>query len=217
MLKIAISFFLLGLSFGAGPCVASCGPLILSYVAGTRKNIISSLGVYILFSLARIAVYIALGITVFFLGGFILDKALGGLSRYVFILGGTFMILVGILTISGGHVRFRPLQMLQKNMIEHDKKSIIIFGLIIGLLPCAPFLAVISYLGLISKTWLQALLYSLVFGAGTILSPLILLVVAAGFIPRILADKIKLYYRIFNFICGLLIMFLGLQLIMRAF
>ena len=177
----------MGLSFGAGPCVASCGPLILSYVVGTRKNIISSLRVYILFSLARIVVYLALGITVFFLGGFILDKALGGLSRYVFILGGAFIILVGILTISGRHLRFRPLQMLKKNMIERDKKSIIIFGLIIGLLPCAPFLAVISYLGLISKTWLQALLYSLVFGAGTILSPLILLVVAAGFIPRILS------------------------------
>jgi len=217
MFKIIFSFFLLGLSFGAGPCVASCGPLLLSYVAGTRKNIFRSIGVYIVFSFSRITVYLLLGLLVFFLGKLSLDRMLGVFSVYVFILGGSFIILVGILTIFNRTLRLMPGRFLQKNIIERDKKSIVMFGLVIGLLPCAPLLAVISYVGLISKHPLQALLYSLFFGIGTFISPLILLVIAAGFIPHFLPDKKQFIGRIFNFICGLLIIVLGLQLIMKVF
>lgn len=217
MFKVTIGLFLLGLSFGAGPCVASCGPLLLSYIVGARKNIVKSLSVYIIFSLARIAVYLVLGLAVFFLGRFTLERLLGDFSPYLFILGGGFIILIGILTILGRHLEFKPGRFLQKNMIERDKKSIVIFGLIVGLLPCVPLLVVISYVGLISQSWLQALLYSLFFGIGTFVSPLMLLVIAAGFIPRLLVEKKELYGRIFSFICGLLIILLGWQLIRRAF
>jgi len=217
MLKIPISFFLLGLSFGAGPCVASCGPLLLSYIAGTGKNIFRGLGVYMVFSLARITVYLLLGLLVFFLGTMGLEKILGDFSVYVLLLGGSFIILVGILTILGRPLRFIPGRFLQKNIIERDQKSIVMFGLVTGLLPCAPLLAVISYVGLISKHASQALLYSLFFGIGTFVSPLILLVILAGYIPHFLPDKKRLLGRIFNFICGLLIVALGLQLIMRVF
>lgn len=217
MFKIAVSLFLLGLVFGAGPCLASCGPLILSYVIGTRKNIFKSLSVYIIFSLARIIVYLVLGLAVFFLGRFALEEMLGDFSRYVFILGGIFIILVGALMILGRRLEFRPCSFLQKNIIERDKKSIVIFGLIIGLMPCAPLVVVISYVGLISHSWPQALFYSLFFGIGTLVSPLLLLVMAAGFIPRLLGNKKEVYYRVFSFICGLLMVILGLQLIRRIF
>ena len=169
------------------------------------------------FSLSRITVYLLLGLAVFFLGRLSLEKKLGDFSGTVFIMGGSFIILVGILTILGRSIGFMPGRFLQKNIIERDKKSIVMFGLVTGLAPCAPLLAVISYVGLISKHWLQALLYSLFFGIGTFVSPLILLVIAAGSIPHFLPDKKQFFGRIFNFICGLLIVVLGLQLIMRVF
>ena len=216
-MPLAISFFLLGLSFGAGPCLASCGPLLITYIAGTGKNVFKSLVSYALFSCARISVYLALGISVYFLGRFFAGELLGVISKYVLILGGGFIICVGALLILGKDKETGACNALRKKFLEKDKKSIILFGLIIGFLPCAPLLAVFSYLGLISKNWVLALTYSFFFGLGTLISPLLVLAGLTGVIPRILADKRSVYLRIFNFFCGAILIFLGLQLIGRAF
>lgn len=92
----------------------------------------------------------------------------------------------------------------------------VIIGLSMGLLPCAPLLATFSYIGLISKSWLQSLYYSLAFGIGTFFSPLILLAVFTGLLPRLLGRS-ALFGRIFAFLCGLIMVFLGVNLIKRAF
>jgi ABC-type nickel/cobalt efflux system permease component RcnA len=215
MIKIIISFFLWGLLFGSGPCVASCGPILISYIAGTKKNITKGLLVYILFSSARISVYLILSLLIFFLGRFALERLWGGFSRYTLILGGIFIILVGILMTLGKRLEFKSWQFLQRNILEHDKKSIVIIGLTAGLAPCAPFLAILSYIGLISKSWLHSLSYAFAFGLGTLMSPLILLTVLSGLVSHWLQDKN--YYKIFSFICGLVIIFLGIQLIIKVF
>ena len=53
-MPIVITFFLLGLSFGSGPCLAACGPLLISYIAGTGKKFKDSVVTYLIFSSARI-------------------------------------------------------------------------------------------------------------------------------------------------------------------
>lgn len=218
MVKILISLFLTGLLFGSGPCIASCGPLLISYMAGSKKNIIQGLVAYLVFSLGRISVYLVLALLVFFLGEFAVDNLTGIYSRYIFILGGLFIIFVGALMLLGRHLKFGFLKLdkLQKFILERDIKSVFLFGLIIGLLPCAPLIAVLSYVGLISKNWYSSLSYGLSFGLGTFLSPLILLVMLTGLIPKLVAPKAAIYYRIFNIICGLIIIFLGIQLVYRG-
>lgn len=215
-MKIVLSLFLMGLSFGSGPCLASCGPILLSYTVGTRKNILNSLNVYILFSLARIAVYIALSLTIFFLGQFIIDTYFARFSKYIVTLFGIFLIIIGILTAIGQDLKFPLCQFLHKNLIMHDKKSVMAMGLIIGLMPCAPLLALFSYSGLVAKTALQALTYSISFGLGTFLSPLLILSVAAGIIPNFLRNLKCIYYKILSFVCGSILVFLGIQLIGRS-
>ncbi len=111
----------------------------------------------------------------------------------------------------------KPWNFLQEKMLEQDKKSTVILGLLIGFLPCAPLLVILSYVGLISKTWTNSLLYSFSFGMGTFVSPLILLAIFAGLIPQFLLNKKAVYSRIFSFICGLVIILLGIQLITQAF
>ena len=217
MIKIMVSLFVSGLLFGSGPCLASCGPILISYVAGTKKNILKSLITYILFSLARIFVYLILSFLIFFLGRFALQSLLGDFYKYVVILGGIFIILVGLLMALGRRLEFGFWQFLQKRLLERDKKSIIILGLVIGLLPCAPLLAILSYVGLVSKNWLQTLLYSFSFGIGTFVSPLVFLVILASLLPKFLIKKKGIYIQIFNFICGLIIIFFGIQLIKRTF
>ena len=217
MINIIFSLFLLGLSFGSGPCLASCGPILISYVAGTEKNVLKSFISYILFSLARISVYLALGLLVFLLGRFVTERFLEGSSQYIFLLGGAFVICVGVLIVLGKRMDFGFCRFLHNHILEQNKKSVAMLGLIIGFLPCAPLLALFSYVGLISKSWVSVLLYIFSFGIGTFVSPLLVLVIFAGFIRRLLSHANAVYGRYFSFICGLIMIFLGIQLILRAF
>jgi len=215
--KIIISLFLTGLLFGSGPCIASCGPFLITYIAGTKKSISKGVMVYILFSVARISVYVALSLGIFFLSRFAMEKILGGLYKYVLILGGAFIITIGLFLAFGRRLEFSFWQSWHKNILERDKKSIVAVGLVIGLLPCAPLLAILSYVGLVSRTWVSSLLYSFAFGIGTFVSPLVLLAILAGLIPHLFLQKKAIYSSIFSLICGLIIIFLGIQLILRAF
>lgn len=90
-------------------------------------------------------------------------------------------------------------------------------GLIFGFLPCMPLLAILSYIGLISKAWFHSLLYVFSFGLGTFLSPLIPLIILTGFMPKFVLSRQAAYARILRFICGLIILFLGTQLVSRGF
>jgi len=228
MFKIMLTLFLAGLLFGSGPCIASCGPFLISYIAGARKDITKTITVYVLFSLARICVYAALALAIFFLSRIAVEGLLRGFYKYVLILGGAFIITIGLFMAFAKRLDFSRFlrdpvwagkfcRGLHKHILEHDAKSIVAVGLIIGLLPCAPLISILSYIGLISRTWNSSLLYALSFGIGTFVSPLILLVVIAGVVPRILLYKKESYYRIFSLICGIVIVFLGIQLIRRAF
>lgn len=216
MIKILISLFLLGLSFGSGPCLASCGPILISYIVGTKKDIGTGIVSYILFSLARIAAYIILGLCVFLLGRFVLMKFVGEAAKYLVVAGGAFIILIGALMILGKGRNLDFCNFLHKHMVQRDKKSVMVMGVVIGFLPCAPLAALFSYVGLISKTWAQSVLYSLSFGLGTALSPLILLVILAGFIPRFLTGRKEIYSQVLRIIAGAITVILGAHLIWKG-
>jgi len=216
MLRITLTLFVWGILFGSGPCLASCGPILVSYAAATRKDAVKSFLMYALFSVSRISVYILLSILIYFLGKVTIDRVLGGLSKYLFIAGGILIILMGLLIIFGKRWKYPFCSFLHKNILEQDKKSIAALGLIIGFLPCGPLLAVLSYIGLVSKTWMNSLVYSISFGLGTFLSPLLLVTITTGFIARLFKDRNLIYQRLIGVICGSIIIFLGAQLIYRG-
>lgn len=211
-----LTFFLFGLSFSSGPCLTSCGPVFTSYVLGTKKNILNSLYAYVLFSLSRISAYLVIGLFFFFLGELLTDSFLQGISRYVFILGGSFIVIMGILMILSVRLESKACPAFIKNFLLRDKKNILILGLIIGFLPCAPLFAVFSSTILVSNNWGVFLLHLLFFGLGTLLSPLLLIVFFAGFIPKFFLNKKPVYARILNMLCGIIMLVLGSQLIMKA-
>lgn len=208
-------FFLLGLSFGFGPCLGSCGPLLISYIAGTEKNAFKSVITYILFSLSRIFAYFVIGILIFSAGELIAGKLFGNLSKYIYIFGGGFIILVGILMVLGKKIEFCVCKALFNNISGRDKLSISMLGFIIGFLPCAPLIAVFSSAGLMSKSLLLFLLYIASFGMGTFFSPLLVLAIFAGLIPRLLNGNF-IITRIFNSVCGLIMIILAIGLIKRG-
>jgi len=195
--------------------MASCGPILISYITGRKKNLPESVKVYISFSLARISVYLILSLIIFFFGRFTLESLLGESFRYILIIGGGFIALVGVLMILSRRLEFyKGANFLEQFILKRDTKSVILFGLTVGLLPCAPLAAMLSYTGLVSKSWIDSLLYSASFGAGTFFSPLVLLAVVAGYIPKFLINKQPIYSRIISLICSLIIVFFGIQLIL---
>ncbi|MGE5197804.1 MAG: sulfite exporter TauE/SafE family protein [Deltaproteobacteria bacterium] len=216
LIRTAFTLFLLGLSFGAGPCMASCGPILISYVVGTKKGVLKSAGAYLLFSLARIFAYVALGVVVFFLGNFIAENWFSRFSRYILIAGGTFIIILGILTAFGRRLKSMPCLFLHEKFLKSDRKSLIFLGLILGVMPCAPLLALLGYVGMISKNWPSSIIYSFSFGLGTLLSPLLVITALAGLIRRFLQDRGETYQNIVSAISGVIIILLGIQLIYRA-
>lgn len=216
MIKIIASSFILGLSFGWGPCLASCGALLLSYIAGTGKNVSKGIITYLLFSLSRIFVYLVLGLAVFFSGRFIFERFFN-LFRLVSIGAGMFVILLGALMISGKGVNLIPCSFLHRHILEKDNKSIIILGLIMGILPCAPLVTMLTYAGLISRNGFENLLYIFSFGLGTIVSPLVVLAGLTGLLPRVWNNIKAGYKKAFNIFCGLIMAILGIQLIIKVF
>ena len=216
MIKTAISSFILGLSFGWGPCLASCGPLLLAYVAGTQKNVFKGLGAYVIFSLSRVSVYLVLGALFFSLGRLIFER-LSSFYGPILITAGVFVILLGALMFLGKSISLAPCKFLHRNIVEKDSKSLVILGLVIGILPCAPLLTILTYAGLTAQNALENLLYILAFSLGTCLSPLLIFVALAGLLPAFLKNTGNNYVKLFNIICGLIIMVMGLQLIRRVF
>lgn len=195
--------------------MASCGPLLISYIAATNKDVKKSIFVYLLFSLSRILVYIAFSISIFLFGQALTNYFLGNFSQYLFIFGGLFIISIGILIMLGNSPHNKLCQRMNSFFLKKDAKTVIILGLVIGVLPCAPLISILSYIGLMAKSWLSALLLGLFFGLGTTLSPLLILAAASGSISKFVSNN--KFYRIFYVFCGLIIIFLGFQLMRRVF
>ncbi len=215
MLKLVFTLFLSGLLLGSGPCLASCGPLLISYICGRQKNIAGSIRAYLLFSAGRVLVYLVLGVGAYF-GGLLFSRYISEeLPRYLFLGSGAFIIIVGILVAIGKSLSFKTCQCGEKNFPQKDNLTLIILGVTIGILPCLPLASVLAYIGLVSKSWMQSFAYSLAFGLGTVVSPLLALAALAGVIPAAIKDNLKLR-RIFHLLCGAVIVCLGIQLIRRA-
>ncbi len=216
-LKIIITLFIFGLSFGCGPCLASCGPIFIAYSVGTKKGFLKTFISYVLFSLSRISVYILLSILIFILGDLAAERVFGRYGAYLAVLGGIFIALVGFFMILGKASKLNFFVPLERCFLGYDKKNIIVMGFAAGLLPCAPLIAVLSYIGLVSRSWFHSLLYSGIFGLGTFFSPLIFLAVFSGAVSEFFSRKKQLYSRLSNIICGLVIIICGMQLIIHGY
>jgi sulfite exporter TauE/SafE len=209
--------FLTGILFGAGPCLVSCGPVLVSYICGTNKRVGESLSAYALFSGARIAVYIILSLCVFLAGHSGLESFFDEYGNYLYILAGFFLMLIGVYFILGKRMEIKPFNLIYRHIVQGDTKNMVLLGIAYGLLPCAPFLGVLSYIGLVSKNWLQNIVYAVSFGAGTFISPLLLVSLASGAVPGAVKNTSGLAAKIVRICCGIVALYMGAQLVRRAF
>ncbi|MFA5090465.1 MAG: sulfite exporter TauE/SafE family protein [Candidatus Omnitrophota bacterium] len=208
-----ISIFVTGLFLGCGPCLLGCGPLVISYAVGTGRNAKGSLKLYFLFSLSRLSAYLFFSLSFFLFGS--LSARYASIARYFFFAGGLFIIFIGLLMAGGKALGHGLCRRLGAVFLEKDKKTIIILGLLMSLIPCAPFLSVMSYISLGRGGLFLVLSYVLTFWLGTVVSPLLLMVISAGRLYSGLIAKGG-YLKVFNFISGSIMVFLGVRMATSA-
>jgi sulfite exporter TauE/SafE len=218
MARTLWSLFITGLFLGYGPCLLSCGPLLVSYIAATKKSGASGLKTYLIFSVTRLFVYVLFGVLAGAFGERVIPRVIeSDVLRILFFLFGLFLLALGWTLIferlrlsrfceGGTPRRFKP----------QDTGNVIFMGLVVAMSPCLPLLAILGYIALISDTCLKGAAYMTSFGLGTLISPMILLSFSAGWVAQRVKQHPEILRRI-RMICGGVIVFLGVHLMILSF
>jgi sulfite exporter TauE/SafE len=207
-----IELFLMGLTLGVGPCSLFCLPILIPYIAGTREDWFGGFRSSLTFSLSRLSAYMLLGFLAG-LSGRLIELHSGGIAPIVWLLGSLLIILLGVLILLGRELRFAPLLLLSRRLIEKDWMSMGTLGFIIGITPCAPLLGVLTYITFSAGGPFMGVLYALCFGLGsTLITPIIAFGIVAGLLPRLIFRNPSVY-SIFRRVCGALLFILGVKLL----
>lgn len=216
--KIIWGLFLTGFVLGYGPCLLSCGPLLLSYISATQPGPGRGLRIYLIFSITRIFVYAVMGILAGLFGQWVIRYFFESVwLKWIFAAFGMFLIVTGMTllkkrstpiaeTCGGWFGRY----------LKNGEPNAVLFSLLISLSPCLPLLGVLGYIVLISDTWLTGLILMSVFGLGTAVSPLIIFCAAAGWLAR-LSRRFEFWFFILRVLCAGILVFLGVQLMSVLF
>ena len=207
----AIQAFILGITVGFGPCLLLCGPIVISYVAGTKDNWVLGLKTTLVFSISRIIPYLILG----FCSGMAGKKLLPLLDAKVYpflrILPGIFTILLAFIIILG-NISKNPLCLIfDKAFIGNKDMGLIAVGVLMGFMPCAPLVGLLSYITFGIKDPIAGIFYSFLFGLGTII-PILPFGGLAGKFSSLMKDnkKITLFLKL---ISGVILFVWGLNII----
>lgn len=209
-----LQLFGIGLSFGfSGPCFLSCTPVFITYLAGRKLKWGQGLIEALIFLSARLFAYLVLG----FIAGVsaTLLKQFGNSNFTSFLkpLGGVIIIFLGIFIMFNRDPGYCGCKLSANKALTLG--SLFILGFTIGISPCAPLLALLFEITIISKTALESLICVLSFGLGTFISGFVIIAGLSGIISRLPGKILKsnLSLLIFRIICALLLILLGLDLI----
>ncbi len=217
MIKTAISLFASGIILGAGPCLASCGPILISFIAATKKSPLGALKSWFIFSASRVFIYAGLGALSGIIGSGIYQLFYWETPGYIiWLIGGIFICLLGILVLLNKNTGSRICQRLHGMFIAKDTKSLVGLGFIMGIFPCAPLIGILSYISMVSIHFYQGILLALAFGLGTMISPLLFLGLATGFIPKFRILQNEKAYLFFQRLAGTILFFLGAHIIVKT-
>lgn len=210
-MKISTDIFIMGLCSGWGPCLSFCGPIILPYIAARQTGWVKGLRAAMVFSLSRMVPYVVLALIASGSGQLLIRKYYESKTGIVSsILAGIFIIILGLLLLLGEKPGWRICQTFSQHIPHSDLKGLVGLGLVIGFAPCIPLFGVLAYIALVSKNIFEGLFYGVCFGAGTMLSPLLLFGALAGSLPSALLRKPSLY-TFFGRCCGGFLIYLGIK------
>jgi len=193
---------------GWGPCLAYVAPLLLPYIGATRERWQDGLKVALLFSIGRLLALVILGGAATVVFSFINQFFPPERSGWLYVIAAFFMVSMGILIILGKGFKRR----VGKNILNKGSKSIFLFGFLMGIAPCVPYVAVLTYIACSAENAiLLGMLYAALFAVGTAVAPVVL-----GSVMGIISEKLVRsgkVRRVFQVVCGAVLIFFGCQLI----
>lgn len=207
----ALKLLTAGIGMGFGPCLALCGPILLPYIAATKGGWRAGLGVSAMFSLGRL-----FGLTI--LGG-LASVAFASINRffpphrsgYLYLAMAIFIVLMGVLIVLGKGFKLPLHPSFRKHIVDGGSGSMLGLGFLIGISPCVPLVAILTYIACTVTNVLQGMAYALCFGIGTI-APVMILGPLAGLLPEKMFKYPK-HLRVLKIVCGVVLILFGLQLL----
>ncbi|MCF7873166.1 MAG: sulfite exporter TauE/SafE family protein [Candidatus Omnitrophica bacterium] len=202
--------FISGIILGSGPCLSFCAPLLTGYSVIYNRDIKNSSLSYLIFSICKIISYMILAVVWVKIINLFSFSLLSKYSLFIYKILAIFIILIGIATLF--YKKDNPNRICQ---IIHKKniKNIAIMGFLVGFSPCLPLFGILNYIAIISNNPAQTAIYSIIFGIGTTISPLLLIIVFTAKISEIFSKNKKIN-KIIKIIGGLTLIILGLIVIL---
>jgi len=208
----ALSLFTQGFFLSLGPCLITCGPILFPYILATNQDWREGLSSTLIFLLSKCAVYVLLGLVFGYIGAYILGIYASGAGRIIWLIGAFSVIFLGVFVSISSKVQNPYCRFLARWAGEKAPANLVWLGVIVGLLPCLPLTAALLEIALLSKNIFAGALYGLFFGLGTVLSPLLILGVAAGGIKQWIKQDER-FTRALNLICGIVLVLTGVYMI----
>jgi sulfite exporter TauE/SafE len=209
-----LQIFGIGFSFGmAGPCFLACTPVLVAYITGSKNTWKEVFKDVFVFLSGRFLAYMLLGALAGLSGAVLRKFTSSGISPYLRPLAGVATILFAIIILANKNNNECACRTVHGKIYNYT--GILAFGFLIGVSPCAPLLALLFNITLMSKSALDGMAYAFFFGAGTFLSGLITVGAIAGIAARSSAAfiKSKAAKTIFRIACSFMLIALGIGLI----
>lgn len=183
----------LGFTYGIGPCTISCAPIVVPLLMASSKNrkegVISSF----VFSFGRVLSYVLLG----FITGWVGQTINFFVSKRIL---GIFFVLLGIAVL----LKFQGKCIIKNKLKITGYRMSFVSGFIYGLGPCPPLIALLG-MAAQSQSALIGALMGLLFGIGTVISPIIILGFFSGWIA-----KQKEFKQVIPYVSGAFLVLMGL-------
>ncbi|MBW8334731.1 MAG: sulfite exporter TauE/SafE family protein [Prolixibacteraceae bacterium] len=201
---------------GSFHCIGMCGPIVVALPL-KKHNLISKISGAVLYNSGRVITYSILGILFGLLGQGI---QMAGFQQWTSILLGAAMIISVLfpfvfrekITIGNLFTGFsaRLITRLRKLFTDRSYFSLLMIGLLNGLLPCGlVYVAIAGAIG--SGTVLNGAIFMMLFGIGTI--PLLLIAtLASDAIGQRVRSKMQRVVPYFVFLLGVLFILRGMSL-----
>ncbi len=208
MLSNCLRLLIAGFTMGWGPCLAYVAPFLLPYIGATKRNWQEGLRVGLIFSIGRLLALSILGglatVAFSFINRFFPPQK----SGWLYLIVAFFMIVVGTSIILGKGLKMH----VGKRVLDKGSESMFLFGFLMGIAPCVPYVAILTYIACIAENAILAgILYAAVFATGTAIAPIVLGTLM-GIIPARLFRREK-FLNIFQIVCGAVLLLFGFQLI----
>ncbi|MFN3966350.1 MAG: sulfite exporter TauE/SafE family protein [Endomicrobiia bacterium] len=215
-----IKLFIAGITLGNGPCLFICLPIVLPYIVTSFKpqgknnpSPFYGFNLILLFSFSRLFSYSILG---FFSVSFykFIQTTVVSTQNYLQLILGILIVFIGVFYLISEKISLaNPVcSFIQKKFVNKNKLNMLLFGLLIGLSPCAPLLAILAYIAAMAKNSLTGLIAGFSFGLGTLITPLIPVSTFAGFITDNL-KKNPVLFTLVRVLSAFLLIYFGFRLI----